>query len=246
MLRKKYYRKSFYKNGDTTYELFNLMTRTERPAVLVQDTYIIKENRRPPKRKNCPLVPVSLFNLVDVPLPYLAQKVGLTASDAGSMLFLRSDDFKKAVARGACPVSLCLSVYRWPVRSAVFLCLTRVCSSPAVLEAIDAVTLVAFCRTALKSLGFYGAFLKLGFSQELINILGTFPAPETPIFSGVCKPRAVSVAFESLTSSLSWLSSGTRKGCPVACKGPLARLLCVVMPYILELKKKKSFIKIKN
>ena len=130
-------------------------------------------------------------------------------------------------------MSLCLSVFRWPVRSAVLLVLLRVSCAPAVLRAVPRSVLVAFCRVGLASLGFSGAFLSCPF-VFVLRFLGGFRVPAVPRFSGRCRPRAVSAAFSSLSSSLSWLLSpaGGGRGCPPACRGALAGLLLVVCRFL--------------
>lgn len=183
-----------------------------------------------------PPAPVALFRPFGWPfvgVPFLASALGFSASGAGSALFLRSSPFLAAVSRGVCPVSLCLSVFRWPVRSAVLLCLLRVCAAPAVLPSVPRAVLVSFCRAGLASLGFSGAFLRVP-PAVVLRFLGAFSLPALPRFSGVCRPRAVSAAFSSLASSLSWLCSsrGGRRGCPPACRGALAGLLVRVFRFL--------------
>ena len=149
-----------------------------------------------------------------------------SASFAGSALFLSSPAFLSFVAGGGCPVSLVLRVFSWPVRSAVFLVLLRVCSCRAVLASVPRGLLVAFARVALASLGFRGG--------SASSFLGGFSWPRVPSFSGVCSSRSVGSAFSSLCSCLSWLlsSRGGRRGCPSACRGALAGLVAVVLRFL--------------
>ena len=160
-----------------------------------------------------------------VPVPVVSRPA-LSASVAGSALFLSSPAFLSAVASGVCPVSLCLRVFSWPVRSAVFLALLRVCSAPAVLRSVPRGLLASFCRVALASLGFRGGSVPV--------FLAGFASPVVPVFSGVCSSRSVCSAFSSLSSCLSWLLSfrGGRRGCPSACRGALAALVSVVLRFL--------------
>ena len=114
-------------------------------------------------------------------------------------------------------------MFSWPVRSAVFLALLRVCSAPAVLRSVPRGLLVSFCRVALASLGFSGG--------SPVAFLSRFASPVVPVFSGVCSPRSVRSAFSSLCSCLSWLLSG-RRGCPSACRGALAALVSAVLRFL--------------
>ena len=150
------------------------------------------------------------------------------ASGAGSALFLSSPAFLSAVASGVCPVSVCLSVFRWPVRSAVLLVLLRVCAAPAVLRAVPRSVLVSFCSAGLASLGFRGAFLSCP-PASVVRFLGGFSVPPLPRFSGVCRASAVSSAFSALSRCLSWLGG---RGCPPACRGALAGLLVRVFRFL--------------
>ena len=168
-------------------------------------------------RSSCrfPLAPLSLFR------PFVPRAVG-------SASFLSSSAFLSGVASGVCPVALVLRVFRWPVRSAVFLVLLRVSASPAVLLSVPRSLLVSFCRVALSSLGFSGP---CSFAR-VACFLSSFPAPAlVPSFSGVCSPRSVAGAFSSVALCLSRLLARGR-ACPSGCRAALAALVLSVARFL--------------
>ncbi len=193
------------------------------PGVLVPGAFSSSSAPRP-SRSRASFLPVPVPAPV-VPVP--------PASASGSALFLSSPAFSSALASGLCPVSLCLSVFRWPVRSAVLLCLLRVCSAPAVLRSVPRSLLSSFCAVGLASLGFRGAFLSCP-PSVVLRFLGGFPLPVVPRFSGVCRSSAVCSAFSALSRCLAWLGSprGGGRGCPPACRGALAGLLLRVFRFL--------------
>lgn len=168
-------------------------------------------------------VPASLFRPFVPPLP------PFSAPFAGSALFVSSPSFLAFVASGRCPVSLCLSVFRWPVRSAVLLVLLRV-SVPSVLALVPRSVLVSFVSAGLRSLGFPGSASSP--RVVVLRFLGSFSVPPVPSFSGRCFPSAVASAFSSLSRCLLWLCSAGRGGCPGACRGALAGLVSVVSRFL--------------
>lgn len=173
----------------------------------------------------------------------VASPVLPSASVSGSALFLSSPAFLSPVASGACPVAVSLSVFRWPVRSAVLLSCLRALSSWRVRSAVagGAVprgVLSGFVRSALVALGFScsGRFLSPRARSRLVAFLGScgcrsVVVPAFPVVRVL--PSALCSAFSSLSRCLAWLSrraspSG-RVGCPPALRPALSRLVLAVV-----------------
>lgn len=154
----------------------------------------------------------------DCPLPALPP----SRAFAGSRLFLSSPAFLSRVASGACPVGLSLSVFSWPVRSAVLLSLLRVLSSPRVFGAVGFLpgirpVLSRFLAVGLRALG-----------VSSLSGLSRFAPPVVPSFPVVSvRVSSLFAAFSSLSRCLAWL---LRRGClcPSSLRPALASLLSVV------------------
>lgn len=172
----------------------------------------------------------SLRRPAPLALPAPSAPSAPSVSSSGSALFLLSPAFLSAVASGRCPVSLCLSVFRWPVRSAVLLSLLRVSCAPAVLRALPRSLLLSFVRVGLASLGFRGVF-RPSAPLPALRFLGGCPVASVPSFSGVCRASSVGAGFASVGRCLSWLLRSGR-GCPGACRPALAGLLLVLVRFL--------------
>lgn len=160
------------------------------------------------------------------------------ASSCGSRLWLSSPAFLAAVRAGACPVSLCLRVFRWPVRSALLGALAVGFLSRRVREVLCSAAfrpvLVSFVRSALAALGFSVSGRWLSRAPAAASFLsrvasgswGCFP-PElfrAVRVSGGFSSSALFAAFRALSRCLSWLASRSAvgRGCPPALRGGLA------------------------
>lgn len=153
---------------------------------------------------------------VRVPVSWLPVPVEpvVSASGAGSRLFLLSSSFRAVLAQGACPVSFLLSVFRWPVRSALLLCLCRVfLSVPDALAVVPRSVRVSFLRSALSSLGF-SVSGRVNPKRAVVWLrsrsLLSCPVPE---FHGVVQSSALVSALASLSRCLRWLSARSVLGC---------------------------------
>lgn len=153
------------------------------------------------------------------------------ASLSGSRLFLLSTSFASVLRAGKCPLRFLLSVFRWPVRSALVLCLCRVfLSRPDALLAVSRNVRVAFLRSALASLGYSVS----GACPPRLALSWLCPRRENPssvpLFSGLASPAGLSDALSSLSRCLRWLSARTvaGKGCPPAIRSSLALLASLV------------------
>lgn len=186
----------------------------------------------------------------------------VSASFAGSRLFLGSPAFLSAVGAGSCPVSVLSSVFRWPVRSAVLLGLARVLSvapcprsgsglpsaSPVSLGGVVSgplppafVSAVSGCVSALwRLLGFpalWGAG-RVGLLRgwRLSARLSSLPASPVPPFA--FSPSSVSwPAVVSLLSSVSrcswWLVR--RSSAVVPCPPALRPAVVALLRVLLSL-----------
>lgn len=171
------------------------------------------------------------------PVPASVPSV-FSASGGGSALWLSSPEVARAVAGGACPVSLACSVFRWPVRSAVLWALWPALLRVGVggLDGVPVGVLAGFVREALRALGWRFSpargvppFSRL-FSPVVVDFLrvrcGVAPSPVASWLSpsvsfsssGVCS------ALRSVSRCLAWLSarSGGRVSCPPALRPALA------------------------
>lgn len=153
---------------------------------------------------------------------------------SGSVLFLFSPAFLRRVRGGACPVSVCLSAFpRYCVRSALLWCLWRVFSSPRSFV-VPSRPLSVLLSVGLRSLGFSGVPFSGGLlSPSACSFLRSFPVPALPVgvsFGVSFRVSSVVSGVCRLSSSLSWLSRGSRGGCPVALRPLLALVLrCVAL-----------------
>lgn len=159
------------------------------------------------------------------------------ASGSGSAAFLLSPAFRSAVASGSCPVALCLSVFSWPVRSAVLWALARVFVSPGVRALVApggslAALGAEFVRASLASLGFsssgrfWSSPARLSRAWDFLRLrAGRFPSAFSSL-SGLCSPAAVRSALSGVARCLWWLGrrSGSCGGvwCPPAVRPALA------------------------
>lgn len=150
------------------------------------------------------------------------------ASLAGSALFLSSSAFASALSSG-CPVSFLSSVFSWPVRSAVLLCLARVflsrrgrlASLPCgVLCLLPVAVRSSFVSAAASCLGVAPSSLALSSLSLSVGV------PRVPRFSGVVSLPAVVGVLSSLSRCLRWLSR--RGGCPRALRPVLALVAALV------------------
>lgn len=162
-----------------------------------------------------------------------------SASGAGSVLWLASPAVVSAVAGGACPVSLALSVFRWPVRSAVLWSLWAglLRSRVGGFSGVPSGVLSSFLREALRALGWrFSAsrgvpprfsrscvvrdFLRLRFGVAPVSALA-FLRPSVSFSSS-----AVVSGLRSVSRCLAWLSarSAGRVSCPPALRPALASL----------------------
>lgn len=153
-----------------------------------------------------------------------------SASFAGSRLFLSSSAFGAACLRG-CPLCFLLSVFRWPVRSAVVLALCRVfLSAPVALSRLPRSVRARFLRVALASLGFSVAGRCVP-SRAVSWLLPRSLAPASvPVFSGVASVGGLSAGLSALSRCLAWLSARapSGRGCPPAVAPALALLAALV------------------
>lgn len=153
-----------------------------------------------------------------------------SASSAGSRLFLSSSTFGAACLRG-CPLRFLLSVFRWPVRSAVVLALCRVfLSAPVALSRLPRSVRVRFLRVALSALGFSVAG-RCTPSHAVSWLLPRSLAPASvPVFSGVASVGGLSEGLSALSRCLAWLSARAPlgRGCPPAVAPALALLAALV------------------
>lgn len=151
-----------------------------------------------------------------------------SASVAGSRLFLSSPAFVSALSAG-CPVRFLLSVFRWPVRSAVVLCLCRVfLSRRSALLLVPRPVRVAFVRACLSSLGYSvsgRAPIPVASSWLLRRAL---PSARVPSFSGVASLGGLVAGLSSLSRCLRWLVA-RGSSCPPAVAPALALLAALVV-----------------
>lgn len=171
-----------------------------------------------------------------------------SASGAGSVLWLSSPAVVSAVRSGACPLSLALRVFRWPVRSAV---LWSLCGALASLRVsvggwagVPRGLLASFVRAALRALGWRFSAVR----SVPWRVRGAFRGSAVASFlsvRAVAWPSLVSAwggsaswsvsavvsALRSLVRCLSWLSarSGGRVSCPPALRGVLASVAGVAL-----------------
>lgn len=173
------------------------------------------------------------------PLPAPVAPVS-SASVSGSLLFLSSPAFVSAVSSGRCPVSVALSVFRWPLRSAVLGSLVRVLASRFVRSVVSSSPSVrsaarGFARVAVSALGFSvsGRFSSPACSRFLARLAVSSPVPPSFWCSGVSS-GALLRAFRSLSSCLRWLSARAPFGraCPPALRPLLARLVWSLLPLV--------------
>lgn len=163
------------------------------------------------------------------------------ASACGSAAFLVSPSFRSAVAGGACPVSLSLSSFAWPLRSAVLWSLVVVCSRPAGFAFLASPACVSasrlFLRRALSALGFSVSGRCWGSpsaSERACAFLARRSVPLPRPFSslrGVASSSAVVSALGALSRCLFWLSR--RSSAPVFCPGALRPALASLASLVL-------------
>lgn len=161
-----------------------------------------------------------------------------TAPGAGSALWLSSPAVVSAVESGACPVSLALRVFRWPVRSAVLWSMWGALCTRAILS-VPRSTLSAFIQTGLSALGWRysparSEIWRLKGSERGSSVLAflrvrSHGALLPSIVQKWCQSASWSVsalrsALSSVTRCLSWLSqhSSGRVSCPPALRGALS------------------------
>ena len=151
-----------------------------------------------------------------------------SASSAGSRLFLFSPAFVSACSRG-CPLRFLLSVFRWPVRSAVVLALCRVfLSAPSDLARVPASVRASFLRASLSALGFsVSGRCPVPRASSWLSSRALSPA-SVPSFSGVASVGGLSSALSSLSRCLRWLCGRSSRGCPPAVAPALALLASLV------------------
>lgn len=153
-----------------------------------------------------------------------------SASAAGSRLFLFSPAFVAALSHG-CPLRFLLSVFRWPVRSAVVLALCRVfLSSPVALSLVPRPVRVAFLRASLFAFGF-SVSGRCDPSRAVAWLSRSALSPSlVPVFSGVASVAGLSAGLAALARCLFWLScrSPLGRGCPPAVAPSLALLARLV------------------
>lgn len=162
------------------------------------------------------------------------------ASGSGSLLLFSTPGFRSAVAGGACPVSLALSSFSWPVRSAVLWAVALVLRSRA-LRALFAPggslrsVGLEFVSSAMVVLGYPASspapspiiarrFLKSCLISGLPDVVSSI----VPKGEGRCSSSAVHSALSSLSRCLRWLSSRT-SGLPNACMPAIAFLAMSVL-----------------
>ena len=149
------------------------------------------------------------------------------ASIAGSRLFLSSPAFVSALSAG-CPVRFLLSVFRWPVRSAVVLCLCRVfLSRSSALLLVPRSVRVSFLRACLSSLGYsVSGRAPVSVTSSWLSRRALSPSA-VPSFCGVASVGGLSAGLSALSRCLRWL--GCRgSSCPPAVAPALALLAFLV------------------
>ena len=162
-----------------------------------------------------------------------------SASGAGSALWLSSPAVVSAVASGACPLSLALRVFRWPVRSAVLWALASALGSGAFR--VSSSLLASFVSAGLSALGWRfsgGRGVPAGFgrgravSSFLRVRCGVVPACVSAwAGSASFSVPAVVSALRSLVRCLGWLASRSsgRVSCPPALRPALSACVGVAL-----------------
>lgn len=162
-----------------------------------------------------------------------------SASGAGSALWLSSPAVVSAVASGACPVSLALSVFRWPVRSAVLWALASALGSRSFR--VSPSLLGAFVSAGLSALGWRfssgrGVPAGVGRGRAVSSFLLRRVAPSPACVSAWAGSASFSVsavvsALRSLVRCLGWLASRSagRVSCPPALRPALAACVSVAL-----------------
>lgn len=163
-----------------------------------------------------------------------------SASGGGSVLWCSSPAVVAAVRSGACPLSLALRVFRWPVRSAVLWSLWACLSSPRFASLGVPRGLVAdLVRACLASLGWRfsavrsvrglcrGAFRGFSVGAFLASRSCSVVLPSVPLswaVSASFSASAVVSALRSVVRCLGWLGSRSSGGafCPPALRGVVA------------------------
>lgn len=172
----------------------------------------------PAGRGWCVAVPMAA---VCVSAPVAAPAV--SASRAGSRLFLESPEFRQAVAVG-CPVRFLLGVFRWPVRSALVLCLCRVfLSGGGRLGVVSVAVRRRFLRACMSSLG-YSVSGRASVAVCRSWLASRALKPDlVSRFHGVASVSGVEAGLSALAGGLEWLCS-RGGGCPGAVRSALGLL----------------------
>lgn len=162
--------------------------------------------------------------------PFLRPPVGgvpgvvpASPSCSGSVLLLSSPSFVSAVLGGACPVSLSLACFRWPLRSAVVgsLCVAGRCG---VFSRVPRSVLAGVLASCCLSLGFRLP-VSGGLWGRLASVWGG-GVPPLPAWVGcpvVFSVPAVVRGLVAVGRCCSWVAR--RGGCPPAVR-PLVACLC--------------------
>ncbi len=130
---------------------------------------------------------------------------------AGSINFLQSEEFMKAVEDRKCPLETCIKTYRWPFRSSVISVLDRVLENKEAREyAMSTPAYSALVNVGLELIG--GDIQSM--AREVVKVQKEYKY--TGVFKWVSK-RGIDMAMEELTKTARWFYVKGR-GVPGACR----------------------------
>lgn len=130
---------------------------------------------------------------------------------AGSINFLSSEEFQRAISERKCPLETCIKTYKWPFRSSVISVLDRVLENKEAREyAMSTTTWDALVQVGLDLIG--GDIHSM--AKEVVKIQKEYKY--TGVFKWVSK-RGIDMAMSELTRTARWFYVKGR-GVPNACR----------------------------
>lgn len=129
----------------------------------------------------------------------------------GSINFLNTEEFQKAISEHKCPLEVCMKAYRWPFRSSVISVLDRVLENEEARKyAMSTPAYSALVNVGLELIG--GDIQSM--AKEVVKVQKEYKY--TGEFSWVSK-RGIDMAMSELTRTARWFYVKGR-GVPGACR----------------------------